>query len=272
MRLWVVIPLAFLLLTAPAKAAEPPPPPDAAAQQAILDGIRKTAQRYQDQLPDFVCTLLTKRFEDRGGTGKHYKQRDSDEVEFRSVGRVPHRQVLKVNNKPARKEAPDGFRSDALLPVVGFLPDWLLGPDAKTRFQWVRWDSQAGERVGVFRPVAVFRLDERPSDSRLQLRNNFGAATVGLHGFLYADPAASTVLRLELQLEIPRDGLMDAFESSFDLDYGSVFIAGQEFFLPVRTVAQMRTVAGTLARNETQVVRYQKYAADSSVTFGDSDR
>lgn len=264
MRSCVLIPMGALLLAAGAKAAEPPPP-DAVAQQTILDGIRKTAQRYQDELPDFVCTLLTKRFEDRGGTGKHYKPRDSDEVEFRLVGHAPHRQVVKVNNKPARDEALNGFRSDALLPLVGFLPEWLLGPEAETQFQWARWDSQGGRRV------AVFRLDERPSASRLQLKNNVGSATVGLHGFLYADPAASTVLRLELQLEIPRDGLMDVFESSFDLDYGSVLIAGQEFFLPVRTVAQIRTVAGTLA-NETEVVRYQKYAADSSVTFGDSDR
>jgi hypothetical protein len=241
-------------------------PPDAAAQQAILDGVRKTAQRYQDQLPDFICTLLTKRSEDRGGTGKKFKQRDTDEVEFRSIGRVPYRKILKVNNKPAQQEPLAGFRSDVLLPIVGFLPDWLLGQGAKTHFEWVRWDTQGGARV------AVFQLDARPSDSKLTLQNNVGLAAVGLHGSMYVDPAAARVVRLELQLEIPRDGMMDVVESSFDLDYGPVSIAGQEFFLPVRTVAQMRTVYGTLSKNETEVVRYQKYGADASVTFGDSDR
>src|SRR3984885_3665466 len=126
------------------------PPPDAAAQQAILDGVRNTARRYQDELPDFVCTLLTKRSEDRGGSGKHFKQRDTDEVEYRSIGRIPYRKVLKVNNKPASQEPLIGFRSDSLLPIVGFLPDWLLGPDAETKFAWVRWDAQAEPRVAVF--------------------------------------------------------------------------------------------------------------------------
>jgi hypothetical protein len=242
------------------------PPPDAAAQQAILDGVRQTAQRYQDELPDFVCTLLTKRSEDRGGSGKHFKQRDTDEVEFRLVGRIPYRKVLKVNNKSASQEPLIGFRSDTLLPIVGFLPDWLLGPDAQTKFAWVRWDTQASQRV------AVFHLDVRPSDSKLTLRNNLGVTTVGLHGLVYVDPAAARVVRLELELEVPRDGRMDVVESSFDLDYGPALIAGQEFFLPVRTVAQIRTLQGILSKNETEVVRYQKYAADSSVKFGESER
>ena len=76
------------------------------SSKAILDGVRKTAQRYQEQLPDFVCTLLTKRSEDHGGSGKHFKQRDTEEVEFRSIGRIPYRKVLKVNNKPARLKSP----------------------------------------------------------------------------------------------------------------------------------------------------------------------
>ena len=90
MKLYGLILTGALAFAGDQPAASPPgPPPDAAAQQAILDGVRKTAQRYQDELPDFVCTLLTKRFEDRSGKGKKFKQRDSDEVEFRSVGHVP---------------------------------------------------------------------------------------------------------------------------------------------------------------------------------------
>jgi hypothetical protein len=256
-----------LLLMAALRAGAAPaqPPPDDSARQAILDAVRMTAQRYQQELPDFVCTLLTKRSEDRGGTGKHFKPRDTDEVEFRYIGRSPYRRVLKVNNKPARQEALTGFRSDTVLPIVGFLPDWLLGPDAKTKFEWLRWDAHRGERA------AVFHLDVRPSDSRLVLRNNVGSVTVGLHGSMYVDPVSAEVVRLELQLEVPRDGLMDVAESSFDLDYGAVSIGDREFFLPIRTVAQIRTVFGALSRNETEVVRYQRYAADSSVKFGDSD-
>ena len=242
------------------------PPPGAAAQQAILDGVRGIAQRYQAELPDFICTLLTKRFEDQSGKGQKFKQRDTDEVEFRNLGHVWSRGILKVNGKPARSERLAGFYSDALVLRIGFLPDWLLGPGAKTKFEWARWDQQAGQRV------AVFRLDEPPSETQWGITSDRGSIKVGLHGYMYVDPAAGRVIRLELEMEIPPNTLLDAVAGSFDLDYGSVFIAGQEFFLPVRTVAQIRTASDVLSKNETEVVRYQKYTADSSVRFGDSDR
>ncbi len=102
-----------------------------------MTGLRRARSGIRTSFPIFVCTLLTKRSEDRGGSGKHYKQRDTDEVEFRSVGRLPYRQILKVNNKPADSEPMGGFFSDAVLPIVGFLPDWLLGLRAQTKFRMV---------------------------------------------------------------------------------------------------------------------------------------
>ena len=236
------------------------PPPGAAAQAAMLDGVKRTAGQYQAELPDFVCTLLTRRSTDSSGGGKHFKQVDTDEVQFTYVSRVPNREVLKVNGKPARMESLSGFRSDGLLPVMGFLPEWMFGAQSKTRFEWSRWDTQNGRRV------AVFALRLRSEDSELPFSNNRGSVMVGLHGSMFVDPATDAVLRLEFQLEVPPGPPLEVRDSSFDLDYGPVTIAGQEFFLPVRTVAQMRNASG-IARNETEVVRYQKYSADSSVTF-----
>lgn len=240
-------------------------PPDAAAQQAILDGVKRTAARYQQELPDFVCTLLTQRFQDDSGKGKKFKRVDTDEVEVRFVGRRAYRTVLKINNKPAKNEPLVGFRSDGVLPLIGFLPEWLLGPSAKTRFDWARWDTQAGRRA------ALFHLQLSPADSRLPLSNAQGAITVGLHGFMYVDPADATVLRMELELEVPPNSPLDVVNCSFDLDYAPIVIAGEEFFLPSRTQVLLRN-SRALVKNETEVVRYQKYTADSSVQFGESDR
>ena len=108
--------LCGLLIAGALALAAKEPPPDAAAQKAMLEGVKTTAQRYQAELPDFVCTLLTKRSTDASGSGKHLRQRDTDEVQFTYVGRVPNREVLKVNGRPARTEGLNGFRSDGLLP------------------------------------------------------------------------------------------------------------------------------------------------------------
>ena len=217
------------------------PAPGTAEQQAMLDGVRKTAARYQAELPDFVCILLTKRSEDPGGSGKRYKLRDTDEVEFRYVGRVAERTTLKINNKPAHDEIKTGFRSDGVLPVVGFLPEWMLGPDAKTQFTWDRWEILNGKRA------AVFTLRLRAADSQLPFSNGRGSTMVGLHGAMFVDPDSNMVLRLEVKLEIPRHSPLDVAEISFDLDYGPVSISGEQFFLPVRTVVEMRTDAGRRA-------------------------
>jgi hypothetical protein len=85
---------------------------------------------------------------------------------------------------------------------------------------------------------------------------------------MYADPATQTVARLELVLDLPAD--FPARECSVDVDYGEVTIADRQFLLPVKATARLRTPE-RLAKNETQVVRYQKYAADTSVTFGDGE-
>ena len=45
-------------------------------------------------------------------------------------------------------------------------------------------------------------------------------------------------------------------------------IAERQFLLPVKAVARLRT-SSMAAENETDVVRYQKYSADSSVKFGE---
>ncbi len=149
--------------------------------------------------------------------------------------------------------------------LVGFLPDWLFGPEAKTQFSWNRWDTQGGRKVGVF------NLRLLPADSKLPLSDDRGLWWVGLHGLMYADPVTGHILRLELQLDISPSDHPGIQSSSLDLDYGPVLIGDQEFFLPIRAVARLRTPAG-LAQNETEVVRYQKYAADSSVRFGGPDR
>jgi hypothetical protein len=114
--------------------------------------------------------------------------------------------------------------------------------------------------------MEVFSLRVLARYSQLAFTNSYGSRVVGFHGLMYADPATQTMVRLELQLDLPSD--FTARECSLDVDYGDVTIAEHHFLLPVKATARLRTPSA-MAKNETQVVRYQKYAADASVTFGD---
>jgi hypothetical protein len=262
---WQLTPawLAALLLIIPAS-AQSERPPDASAQESMLARITEHSLHSQDQLPDFICTQLTTRSEDKTGKGARWKKLDSLEVEFSFIAHKPRWKLLKVNEKPTRRsydELQNGFLSDSILQFFS-LPDSIFGEDARTQFAWSRWDQIDGRRMEVFSLRVLARY------SQLAFTNNYGSRVVGFHGEMYADPATQTVIRLELQIDLPPD--FPARECSLDVDYGKVTIAEREFLLPVKAEARLRTPAG-IARNETQVVRYQKYAADASLTFGPAD-
>jgi len=236
--------------------------PSATEQHELLERIAQNALQSQEQLPDFVCTQLTKRREDPSGKGKRFKLRDTLEVEFTFVERHPNWKLLKVNGRPTRFSYDDirsGFISDAILQFFS-LPGTLFGGDDPVRFEWKRQETADARRLEVF----AFRVP--PSASHLQLSNDFASNVVGFHGFIFADPATSMLARIEVQLELPRSDVVR--ESSIDVDYGMVTIADRQFLLPVKAVARLRT-SSKASENETDVVRYQKYSADSSVKFGE---
>src|ERR1700691_4259097 len=78
-------------------------PPDANAQQSMLARITEHSLHSQDQLPDFICTQLTTRSEDKSGKGDRWKKVDSLEVEFSFVDRHPRWKLLKVNENTTRR-------------------------------------------------------------------------------------------------------------------------------------------------------------------------
>lgn len=261
--------LAFVALASVGMAARPKPaagepPPSKDEQQDMLGRITRNALASQDQLPDFICTQRTRRSEDRKGKGKKFKLRDTLEVEFTYIGGQPNWKLVTYDGRPTQrdyKQFRSGFVSDAILQFFS-LPDSVFGEKVHTQFAWNRWDMLDRRRVQVFSFIVP------AVSSQLALTTDFGAAVVGFHGLMYADAATETMVRLEVQLDLPRRSA--ARDGSIDVDYGSVEIAGREFLLPVKAVAQMRTPDG-LVRNETEVVRYRKYTADSSVTFGAPD-
>ena len=54
-----------------------PPPPSSEEQAQILDEIRANAINYSNNLPNFICTQVTRRTADPSGTGNHWRQLDT---------------------------------------------------------------------------------------------------------------------------------------------------------------------------------------------------
>lgn len=268
--------LCIFLLLAATQAAAPqnPAPPTPSAQSVLLARVRREALRYQRDLPDFICLQLTTRSVDETGTGQHYKREDKFEVEDSYVDRFVNHKLIMLNGKPPKKnyQQLSGFLSESILYSVGFLPSWLFGPQAKTELRWIRSEVNNG------RPVQVFTVHLPASESKFTIASEMRVVKAGsterrsiiagIDGLLFVDAYTATVRRLEIRMVLPPDSVIQ--EGAVDIDYDSVAISERSFFLPVKFEVRARFGA-SLGKNETQVVRYQKYAAQSTIHFdGDS--
>jgi hypothetical protein len=256
---------AFLTITVAAWAqplalVPPATVPDATEQQAMLTRITKGALRYQGEIPDFLCAESITRSEANSKTPERWKQLDTLEEELSFVGGRETHTLLRINGKSTRTshEELEGMRSDGLLQFV-MVPSWIFGPQVRTRFDWSRWETREGRSVAVF----AFRVP--PSIATHPLVNQSQTFLVGYHGLIYADAASGDMARLEAQMDAPKDFPFQ--EDAFEIDYGEVDIAGQQFLLPVKSVGWVRD-GKLLTRNDIEFGEYRKYGADATVTFG----
>jgi hypothetical protein len=246
---------------APSASLRPPPTPD--QQRVILARVGLESLRYQRELPNLVCTQLTVRSVDQTGTGKHWKRRDRLEVEDAYVDPFLNHKLLMFNGKDPRKtyQQLTGLLSETVLHSVGFLPRWIFGPQSKAKFEWRNWSDIDG------RLVHVFSVRISAADSRLLVTTDRQSLVAGIDGLIYVDAATAVVRRLEFQMELPAQSVIQ--DGVIKIDFGGVTISERQFLLPLKAEVTAR-VDGSLERNQTEVVRYQRYAAKSTVHFDDS--
>ncbi|HEY4362652.1 MAG TPA: hypothetical protein VGN17_16915 [Bryobacteraceae bacterium] len=257
--LLVLAPLA--VCAAAPQVSQPAPTPD--EQRMILARVSRESLRYQRELPDLICTQLTRRTLDESGTGKHWKQRDRLEVEDDYVGRFVNHKLLMINGNSPRKsyQQLDGLLSEAVLHSLGFLPRWIFGPQAKTVFEWKNRSSIDGK------PMHVFSVHVPSSESQLVVSTDRQSAVAGVDGVIYVDAATSLVQRFEIQMDLPAGSVIQ--DGAVRIDYGSVTISGRQYLLPVKAEVQAR-VRSSLEKNQTEVVRYQRYATETTVHFDEA--
>jgi hypothetical protein len=268
-RLYVCVLLASAALftprivTAAQDSIADPPAPTEAEQRMVLTRVSFESLRYQRELPNLICTQLTTRSVDETGSGKSWKLNDKLEVEDDYVGPFVNHKLLVVNSKPPRKtyQQLNGFLSETVLHSLGFLPRWIFGPQAKTHFEWRFWATIDG------RPMHVFSVSLPASESQLQILTDRQSVVAGIEGFLYVDAMTSLVRRFEIQMRLPAGSIIQ--QGTVSIDYGRFTISQRQYLLPLKAEVQAR-VGGSLRRNEIEVVRYQKYGAETTVRFDEA--
>ena len=246
---------------APAQsAAAPDAPPDPAAQDQILDAMHHYAAQYVSNLPNFLCSQVTRQF-DAGKKSNRWHKGDTLVAKLSFNQGREERTLDSVNGKPVdsaktRRRPPLSTEGE-----FGILLSRVLGPDSEAWFTWNRWETLRGKHLAVF----DFTVDKQHSTLRLSL-SDLAQAIVPYRGSIYADPATGAVWRIsDTAAEIPPQLLTR--EISTTIDYDEIPIGDKKYLLPVQATVSVLLETKKI-RNEMEFQDYRKFEADSAVTFG----
>jgi hypothetical protein len=241
-------------------AAKPIPAPSAAEQKKLIDDVRDYALNYVANLPNFICTQLTRRYYDPSGL-EFWSQQDTIVAQLTFFDQKEDYKVKLINNRPVDTtfDKLDGSTSQG---EFGSMMKEIFEPESEAEFQWLRWATLGGRRAHV---ISYFvRQDRSKWSIRYQRSDSIVPAYKGL---IYVDRDSRAVLRITLEADsIPPDFPIQ--QVGLVLDYDFVDISGQRYMLPLKFSTRMRE-AKFLSKNEVEFRTYRKYGTESSITFED---
>src|SRR5581483_1190691 len=232
-------------------------------QQQLLAKMRKYAQQYVSNLPNFLCVQVTEQFQS-GRKATHWRQGDTltSRLVF-NQGREDRRLEL-VNGRPAHGGRQHWTRPLTTEGEFGILMDRIFSIASATQFAWNSWDAIDGRRVGVF----DYSVDAEHSTLRLSL-SDLKQAILPYHGSLYGDPETGAIWRISsTSSHIPKK--LETRNISTTIDYQEVAIGETNYLLPVRATVLV-DIGSQHLRNEIRFESYRKFEADSTITYGSGD-
>jgi hypothetical protein len=247
------------------EAPRPPPPqppaPSSQEQAEILDQIRANAINYSNNLPNFICTQVTRRTADPTGSGDHWRQLDTIQeqlsfFEHREKYVVTMRNGVMVTNLDHEKLG--GATSSG---EFGSMLYDIFNPSTETEFDWERWTTWHGKRTYVFsfqvrKDRSRYDIYHGPSDRHI---------VAAYRGSIYADAVTKNVMRITMQcVNMPPDFPIQ--EASQDLQYEMAKIEDQQFLLPVKSELNSKE-SRYLVKNITSYHLYHKFSATDKITF-----
>jgi VWFA-related protein len=263
--------------------------PDLAAQRRIIGLVASYVTKTIPQLPNFLATRATTRFEDTPLLQK-------------SDGFIPYEPLHQVGTSSATvlyrdgREVEDEAQKVKTTATHGLTTSGEFGPilgiilldAAQGKLAWSHWEQLAGG------PEAVFSYEVQKEKSHYEVNYcciaNPGVTVaanvspfrqiVGYRGEMTVDPATGTILRLSAVATLKPDSPVS--RADILVNYGPVDIGGKTYICPVRsvsiTIAQMvqqtERYAQPLANqmqplktmlNDVQFEQYHMFRADARV-------
>lgn len=243
----------------PKPVVKPIPPPDAAEQTRVLDAAREYAQDYSKKLPNFICTQVTRRFEDPSGL-EFWQGRDTVVEKLSFFEQKEDYKLLFVNNKAFTGQAGrNQIGGTVTRGEFGTRLKEVFDRKNEATFEWERWATLRGKRMHVFR----YSLPQEKSEYTVQYGNS--VVIPGYGGLVYVDRDTLAVMRITQEVgKMPVGFAIQSILAILDYDFTKV--ADQEFVLPLKasTVARM---GRELFKNDVEFRNYNRFGSEATITF-----
>jgi hypothetical protein len=252
--------------------AAPIPPPTSEEQAAILDEVREYALSYSKNLPDFICTQVTRRYvapapgTKNGGpidSEPHWQSQDTLQIRLSYFEQKEDYKLIMVNSTPTSQDYKNvgGATSTG---DFGSMMREIFERATEARFEWDHWGTLRGRRVMAF--------SYKVAQSRSQWHVNYDKRldiVPGYSGLVEVDKNTHEVMRVTLNADdIPETFPVKKADTILDYDYQD--ISGHTFLLPLK--AQILMAADNyLSRNDEEFRLYRKYSATADITFDTGD-
>jgi hypothetical protein len=258
------------------QAALPPkpiPPPSSEEQGALIDEARDYALNYSGNLPDFICTQVTKRYGalkpgTRGGgpatDDPHWQKFDELTIRLSYFSQHEDYKLILHNSTPTQQDL-GSVGGSTSYGDFGTMMRKIFERGTEARFEWDHWGTLRGKRVMAFR----YHVDQERSEYHIVVPDRKLDIITAYTGLVELDKDTHKVMRITLDaVELPASFPIKTAQTVLDYDY--VDLSGHSFLLPLKGQV-FSSSSDIVTRNDESFHNYRKYSADATITFGDVD-
>ena len=254
---------------APEARPTPIPPPSSEEQAAIITDVREYALNYSKNLPDFICTQVTRRFAAPmpgtrwGGSSlsePSWQAQDVLQIRLSYFQQKEKYTVVLANNAIVNKDYEQMGGSKSFGEFGSMLRE-IFEPGTEARFEWDHWGTLRGKRVMAF----SYHVSQSRSQYRLVVEDAKLSIITAYRGLVEVDPDTHVVMHVSTIAEnIPPDFPIRKAEDVLDYDYQE--ISGHTFLLPLKSQVLM-SGGDALTKLDEEFRLYRKYSADTDIKY-----
>ncbi len=216
----------------PATPAIPEPPMPSRAEAAqIWDAAHDNALSYTENLPDFICSEVVRRYIDPSNKGA-WKLEDTLALKLSYFDKREDYKLMTVNNR-STSLAYDQMRGAITEGEFGSMMASIFALKSRTNRDWDHWTLLRSRPTHVY-SFAIARANSEYRITSGTSVHDEAEVKVGQHGYVYIDDATKTVVRLT--------AIADEFPLGFDvrrvdltLDYDFTDVGGKRYLLPLHS-------------------------------------